>query len=114
MNDSALDPGLRWLAIGPPTALRFAPGAVVEVEGLEVAVFQVASAPSGYRAILNSCPHAGAALAEGHVDGDQVSCPWHGWRFDLSTGACRTCADDATRVFPVRLVDGVLELGLDP
>lgn len=105
-------PSVRWLPVGRPDALRFDPGAVVRVGGHELAIFKVAGAEGGYRAVLNSCPHAGASLAEGHVSGDEVSCPWHGWRFDLATGLCKTVADDSTRVFPVRLQDGVLEVGI--
>lgn len=39
-------------------------------------------------ALENSCPHKGAPLAEGHLDHNCVVCPWHCWKFDLSTGRC--------------------------
>jgi nitrite reductase (NADH) small subunit/3-phenylpropionate/trans-cinnamate dioxygenase ferredoxin subunit len=104
---------VRWLPIGRPDALSFNPGAVVQVEDHELAVFPLASAASGYCAVLNSCPHAGASLAEGHVSGDEVTCPWHGWRFDLATGACKTIAEDCTRAFAVRLNDDILEVGVE-
>ncbi len=32
------------------------------------------------------CPHAGGPLSEGHLEGGQVTCPWHGSKFDLETG----------------------------
>lgn len=32
------------------------------------------------------CPHAGGPLGEGTLDGDCVACPWHGWRFKVTTG----------------------------
>ena len=41
-----------------------------------------------YYAIDNTCPHRGGPLAEGFVDQNEVTCPWHGARFDLKTGAC--------------------------
>lgn len=109
MKDASQAGATRWIPIGKPESLQFSPGAVVKVEGQEVAVFALDGA--NYAAILNSCPHAGAALAEGHVSDGEVSCPWHGWRFDLRTGVCKTIAEDSTRAFPVRLRDGVLELG---
>ncbi|HVM59276.1 MAG TPA: Rieske 2Fe-2S domain-containing protein [Verrucomicrobiae bacterium] len=34
----------------------------------------------------NVCPHRGGPLGEGTLDGNIVTCPWHGWRFDVSTG----------------------------
>ena len=41
-------------------------------------------------AVGDECPHQGGSLAEGWVDGDIVTCPLHGWEFDLRSGACMT------------------------
>ena len=41
-------------------------------------------------AIDGICPHVGGPLGEGFVDGGTVSCPLHGWPFDLRTGQCTT------------------------
>ena len=62
-------------------------GRVLTVRGTEAAVFKVAGR---LHAVQNWCPHAGAALAEGTVDGSEVICPAHGYRFDVTTGACST------------------------
>jgi nitrite reductase/ring-hydroxylating ferredoxin subunit len=32
------------------------------------------------------CPHQGGPLAEGDLEGTIVTCPWHGWQFDVCTG----------------------------
>jgi len=32
------------------------------------------------------CPHAGGPLGEGTLRGTMVTCPWHGWQFDVTTG----------------------------
>ena len=32
------------------------------------------------------CPHAGGPLGNGVLEGNVVTCPWHGWQFDVSTG----------------------------
>jgi nitrite reductase (NADH) small subunit/3-phenylpropionate/trans-cinnamate dioxygenase ferredoxin subunit len=40
-----------------------------------------------YFAINDSCPHMGASLASGYVDGTEVICPWHAWRFCIKDGA---------------------------
>jgi nitrite reductase (NADH) small subunit len=40
-----------------------------------------------YWAIDDFCPHQGASLAEGYIDGCAVACPWHQWRFSLEDGS---------------------------
>jgi nitrite reductase (NADH) small subunit len=32
------------------------------------------------------CPHQGGPLGRGRLDGSVVTCPWHGWQFDVRTG----------------------------
>ena len=48
-----------------------------------VAVFLV---EGQYYAINDYCPHMGSSLAEGHLEGDIVTCPWHAWRFRVTDG----------------------------
>ena len=52
---------------------------------VEIVVFQT---DQGYFALENRCPHAGAHLHEGMIEGNILTCIWHGWRFDLETGQC--------------------------
>lgn len=40
-------------------------------------------------ALRDICPHRGIPLSTGHFDGDEVECPYHGWRFNCE-GACTT------------------------
>ena len=108
MNESS---ELRWLPIGRPQDLEFTPGAAVRVPDGYVAVFPI---DGGYVAIDNACPHAGAPLCDGTVLDGRVVCSLHLWEFDLRTGACDVGPDWNVRTWPVRLRDGVLELGLPP
>lgn len=39
-----------------------------------------------YHAIDNLCLHRGGPLSEGPIAGCVVTCPWHGWQYDLTTG----------------------------
>ena len=73
-------------------------GRVVDAGGLTLALFNVGGT---YYAIDNGCPHRGGPLGEGDVDGALVACTWHGWRFDVTTGA--NANNPAVRVacFPV-------------
>jgi nitrite reductase (NADH) small subunit len=59
-------------------------GKTVSVGGKLIAVF---CSNGQYQAIDDVCPHMGASLAGGYVEGDSVTCPWHAWRFRLSDGA---------------------------
>ena len=39
-----------------------------------------------FYALDGVCPHAGGPLGQGVVSGSIVTCPWHGWQFDVTTG----------------------------
>ncbi|HSC03163.1 MAG TPA: Rieske (2Fe-2S) protein [Solirubrobacteraceae bacterium] len=64
-------------------------------------------------ALANVCTHLGGPLAEGSRDGDTVTCPWHGSRFDLHTGAVvEGPAVFAQPRIQARERDGKIEVGL--
>ena len=56
---------------------------VVNVNGTDVALYNV---DGEFFAINNTCLHRGGPLGEGFLEGDVVTCPWHGWRFNVKTG----------------------------
>lgn len=65
-------------------------------------------------AIENRCSHADEALECGRVRNGWISCPAHGARFDLASGAAlNPPASQPVRTFPLRVVDGVIELAAD-
>ena len=78
-------------------------GRVIDAGGKSLALFNV---DGTYYAIDNGCPHRGGPLGEGDLDGAVVSCPWHGWRWDVKSGA--NANNPAVRVpcFPVTVNDG--------
>ncbi len=57
-------------------------------------------------AIDGICPHAGAMLGDGELDGDEVVCPYHGWGFHLETGICRQVPALCAPPHTVEEVDG--------
>ena len=61
------------------------PGSVREVvvEGKAIAL---ANIDGSFYAINNTCLHRGGPLAEGPLEGKIVTCPWHGWQYDMTTG----------------------------
>jgi nitrite reductase/ring-hydroxylating ferredoxin subunit len=58
-------------------------GKVVHVGGKAVALFNINGT---FYALDNVCTHRGGPLGEGKVHGTVVTCPWHGNRFDVTTG----------------------------
>lgn len=57
---------------------------LVDVNGNEIAVFNVGGS---FHAIDNTCTHVGGPLCEGELSGAEVTCPWHGAVFDVTSGA---------------------------
>ncbi len=82
-------------------------GATVELlDGTELALYNV---DGEFFAIENFCPHKGAPLADGRLCGHMVECDWHGWRFDLRTGACLNTASPI-ETYEVIIEDGWIKI----
>jgi len=62
-------------------------GKKVEINGKEIAVFNI---DGKFYAFDDMCPHRGGSLSEGSCDDKVVACPWHGWQYNVETGACLT------------------------
>lgn len=58
-------------------------GKMVEVGGKKIALFNLEGA---FCAIDDTCTHRGGPLSEGALDGKEVTCPWHGAVFNVTTG----------------------------
>jgi len=77
------------------------------VNGLDVALFRRGDE---ILAIGNECAHTGGNLCDGFVEGDIVTCPLHGWEFDLRSGACMTVPGESVPHFVVTVEDGAIYL----
>ena len=96
-----------WIAVGRAADVPLLEGRSVRFGPRRVAVFRL---PTGWAAIDHACPHAGGPLADGLVGEACVTCPLHGWRFDLLTGERLGGEGPALATYDVRERDGVLEL----
>lgn len=86
-------------------------GAVVEVQGTAIALFQLDD--GRYCAVSEHCPHRAGPLSRSRRTGTVIHCPWHGARFDLLTGESPGGPAEWTlRCYPVELRGD--ELFLDP
>jgi nitrite reductase (NADH) small subunit/3-phenylpropionate/trans-cinnamate dioxygenase ferredoxin subunit len=59
-----------------------------------------------YHAIDDCCPHMGASLSGGYVEGGIVTCPWHAWRFRLGDGAWADNPRIKIGCYPVKVEGG--------
>ncbi|BDD91937.1 (2Fe-2S)-binding protein [Pandoraea sp. NE5] len=75
---------------------------IMFVEGRSIVLFNIEGT---VYAIDNACPHDGASLASGQLDGHLLQCPAHGLRFDLKTGCVREPGGLCLTRFPVRVTD---------
>ncbi len=65
-----------------------------------IAVFNV---DGSFYAIDNECPHQGGPLGEGSLSGTVVSCPWHVWRYDVTSGKCLSNPFAQVQRYPVHV-----------
>ena len=80
-------------------------GRVIEAQGKVLALFNV---DGTYYAIDNTCAHRGGPLGEGDLEGRIVVCPWHAWRWDVTTGANANNPAVKGACFPVAVEDGAI------
>ena len=106
-------------------ASEVAPGEMkqVAVGGTDVVV---ANVDGKFCAFGSLCPHEDAPLCEGELDGDVVTCPWHGWQYLPGNGTSpppfeekvethRTVVrDDTVWVDPEPLPPGTPQSGATP
>ncbi len=75
-------------------------GKVVEAEGREIALF---NRGGKFYALNNTCVHQGGPLGEGYLEGTVVTCPWHGWQFDVTSGVSPVESSIRTECYPVKV-----------
>ncbi len=102
-----------WVRVAPLAEFPAGTRRVIEVDGVAVAVFHL---DEGYFAIEDVCTHDGGPLASGELvfnelTGCEITCPRHGARFNLKTGAATAPpAYEAVAVLPVRVACDWLEV----
>ena len=75
----------KFVSVAKKSDIAAGTGVTVDVEGKAIALFNVGGK---FYAIDNTCVHRGGPLGEGSVEGTEVTCPWHGWTYDVSSGQC--------------------------
>lgn len=88
--------------VGSLAAVEAGESILAEVGGQDVALFLCRGKVV---ATNGQCPHAEGPLHEGEVEGTILTCPWHGWTFDLISGECQEDDSIILARYPVR-IDG--------
>lgn len=103
--------GHNWIRIAACDSIPPREGRPVRIGGRDIAIFNLGDR---FLAIDNRCPHQGGPLCDGIVTGAAVVCPLHAWRIGLETGDIErpNGATAGVRTYPVRVRDGLVELGL--
>ena len=93
-----------WVDIGSAEELAGTPLKSCKVQTTPIAV----SFKDGqFGAVSNVCNHVGGPLGEGRLDGDYITCPWHGWKFHRRTGVGEPGFEqDRVPAFPVKVESG--------
>lgn len=82
----------------------------VEVDGLEIVVFNIADE---IFAIGDICTHDDGPLGDGETNGYEIACPRHGARFDIKSGKALTLpAIEDIPAYPVQIRDDFIKIGL--
>ena len=72
-----------FVSVGSVDDFPFGHGRQVVVGRRQIAIFRL---DAGFFAIDNLCLHKAGPLCEGQIDNDVVTCPWHGWSYEIKTG----------------------------
>jgi len=80
---------------------------IVQARALSVGVFHH---KGGWYAVENHRLHRGGPVATGALDGDILTCPWHGFQYNLTTGQLLADPNASLRTFPVTIQNGEIHL----
>lgn len=108
----------KQITIGPVADFPVGKFKIVDIDGREFGIAQLKNGE--FRAVRNVCPHKGAPVCKGFIggtalpsdpgtlvygrDGEILTCPWHGFEFDLLTGDELIRAGRPTRLLMIPAV----------
>jgi len=102
-----------WTDIGPADDFTADERRCVTADGVHAIVFHV---QGELYAIENRCPHAGLQLADGERNGLTLTCPYHGYTYNIKNG--KNVDDpfyaERVRTFPVRIEAGRTQIQITP
>jgi nitrite reductase/ring-hydroxylating ferredoxin subunit len=98
-----------FVSVGPTAQFPAGQGRLVVVHGRHVAIFRL---DDGFFAIDNLCLHQAGPLCDGQIDDDVVTCPWHGWSYDIRSGVLVQDGKVGVSRHNTRVVDDIVQVQL--
>src|SRR5579863_10432000 len=99
-----------WLKVAKTSDIAPGEAKLVDVGVKRIAIFNI---DGTFHAIDDTCTHRGGPLSEGMVLGTEVTCPWHGAVFDVTTGnVLGPPAPQNVARYNVRVLGGDIEVEL--
>ena len=102
--------GSIWQKVATITEIPSGQSTVVTIGDKRVAIFH---REGSFHAIADECPHRGASLGEGDLEGSIVTCPWHGWQFDVTTGQSPINPAACVPTYPCKVEEGDVWVQID-
>ena len=96
-----------WISVDLPAPLIDGQAKEVMIRGRVIALFRQ---EGDLFAMDGMCAHQGGPIAEGVVEHGCVTCPWHGWQYELATGIQTINRQPLQETFQVRENDGLVEI----
>lgn len=101
-----------WLMVGPPQSIPDKGARIVAAPGGErIAVFRDGKTVA---ALTNLCAHQNGPIGEGRIIDGLVTCPWHGYQYQLKDGCAPPPFTEKLATYRVRLRDGMVEVNPNP
>lgn len=93
------------------TVADFPAGAArkAQLSGKDIAVFNIAGK---FCATQRECLHRGGPLDEGELKRSTVTCPWHGWQYDVTTGENLLRRAQKLKTYAVKVEGGEVKIAL--
>jgi nitrite reductase (NADH) small subunit len=100
----------RWIRLAEASEVPPGAGSEFVAEDRIVALFNVGGL---FYALDGICPHQGGPLGKGFLQGCIVTCPWHGFQFDVTTGQHQTSKSLVHPTLPVKVEEGQVWVEVD-
>jgi nitrite reductase/ring-hydroxylating ferredoxin subunit len=98
-----------FVSVGSVSDFAVGAARMVVVGRRHVALFRL---DDGFHAIDNLCLHQAGPLCEGQIEDDVVTCPWHGWSYDIRSGILVQDGRVGVTRHHTRVVDNVVQVRL--